>query len=34
MCLWITKRKIMSIIAALFAVGFFVYDPVTTKEIG
>lgn len=24
----------MSIVAALFAVGVFVYDPATTKEIG
>ena len=31
---WITKRKIMSIVAALFAVGVFVYDPATAKEIG
>lgn len=31
---WITKRKIMSIVAALFAVGVFVYNPATAKEIG
>ncbi|RFB33499.1 hypothetical protein DZB86_27180 [Bacillus sp. RC] len=31
---WITKRKIMSIVAALLAVGVFVYDPATAKEIG
>lgn len=31
---WITKRKIMSIVAALFAVGVFVYDPATATEIG
>lgn len=31
---WITKRKIMSIVAALFTVGVFVYDPATAKEIG
>jgi hypothetical protein len=31
---WITKRKIMSIVAALFTVGVFIYDPATAQEIG